>query len=564
MESSTTILGMIRGNVIYVPDYQRAYSWEISNSKSERRQVDTFLNDLQDYLKSNVKTPYYFGHFLFEKKEGDTFAIIDGQQRLTTITIFIAALFFSIKSERELSKGERIIYDDMIERYGEYHFATVGYDKQLFYDYVIDGRKKDHNGIETTSGQRIVKAYDFFVGRLSQLPIQERETYLQAVVNATCTTHIVNGEAEAIQMFIFQNDRGKKPSNLEVIKAHFMYHIHIYGNNQKKVLMPEITERFENIYRFISSIEDFVSEDDVLTHTMKVYFNSLWEDNPLERVNNELAKPSQIDFIKNFSFALENSFQRICQLKKDRELNVNIEGSLLCRRYDIVLPFYIKAYNNDMPAAEINRMSKVIGDIVLRDAIIKTRADLRSRLNDLFQKIEKSSDDITNRIEYMKQTTDWWWAYWNNDSLKNAIEGNWNSNYHWIAKIILWKYENYLIETEGKSGYASICYNSIKDPHLEHIAPQTEKDSEQIATGYDTYDDDFKEHYLYSIGNFLLLSAPHNESIGNKPFEKKRVTYDQLRQQREIQKMTESDHIWNREKIQKRKDKIITFVLENL
>ena len=526
--------------------------------------MDTFLKDLEDYLKSNVETPYYFGHFLFEKKEGDTFAIIDGQQRLTTITIFIAALFFSIKSERELTKGEKILYDDMIERYGEYHFATVGYDKQLFYDYVIDRRKKDHNGVETTSGHRIVGAYDYFIEKLSQMTIHEREAYLQAVVNATCTTHIVNGEAEAIQMFIFQNDRGKTPSNLEIIKAHFMYHIHIYGSNKKNVLMPEITERFEKIYRSISYIEDFVNEDDVLAHTMRVFFNSLWEDNPIERVNNELAKPSQIEFIKNFTFALENSFQRICQLKKDRERDVNIEGSLLCRRYDIVLPFFIKAYNNDMSTAEISRMAKVIGDIVLRDAIIKTRADLRSRLNDVFQKMEKSSDDIVNRIEYMKHTADWWWAYWNNEVLSNAVEGNWYSNYHWIAKIILWKYENYLIETEGKGGYAPISYNSIKDPHLEHISPQTEKEGEQVATGYDTYDDDFKEHYLYSMGNYLLLSAPHNESIGNKPFEKKRATYNQLRQQREIQEMTDSDCLWNREKIQKRKEKIISFVLEYL
>lgn len=562
MESSTTILGMIRGNEIYVPDYQRAYSWEIGKSKSEKKQVDTFFADLEDYLKSNVNTPYYFGHFLFEKKDGYVYAIIDGQQRLTTITIFIAALFSSIKKERDLSKGERILYDDMIERYGEYHFATVVYDKQLFYDYVINGTKKDHYGVETTSGHRIVNAYDYFIERLSQIPMQEREAYLHVVANAACTTHIVNGEAEAIQMFIFQNDRGKKPSNLEVIKAHFMYHIHIYGSDQKRVLMPEITERFEKIYRSISTIEDFVNEDDVLTYTLKVFFNSLWDDNPVERVNRELAKPSQIKFIRDFSMALEKSFQRICQLKLDKERDVNIEGALLCQRYGIVLPFFIKAYNNDMPLMEISHMAKAIGDIVLRDAIINTRAQLHSRLNDVFQKMENSAEVIINRIEFMKHTTDWWWAYWNNEAMKNAIEGNWNANYHGIAKVILWKYENYLREKEGKGGYLPLSYSSIEKPHLEHISPQTE--NEQLATGYDVYDEDFLEHSLLSIGNFLLLSATHNESIGNRPFEEKRSSYNNLRQQREIQEMTESDHLWDREKIQRRKEKLVAFVLENL
>jgi hypothetical protein len=61
----------------------------------------------------------------------------------------------------------------------------------------------------------------------------------------------------------------------------------------------------------------------------------------------------------------------------------------------------------------------------------------------------------------------------------------------------------------------------------------------------------------------LLLSAPHNESIGNKPFTTKRKSYTQLAQQREIQKMTEENMIWDREKIEARKIKLINFILAN-
>ena len=50
MEVSTTIAGMIRGNQIVVPDYQRAYS-----------------------------PPYYFGHLLYEKTGETAYAVIDGQ-----------------------------------------------------------------------------------------------------------------------------------------------------------------------------------------------------------------------------------------------------------------------------------------------------------------------------------------------------------------------------------------------------------------------------------------------------------------------------------------------------
>lgn len=563
MESSTTIIGMTRGNLIFVPDYQRAYSWDTGKKDSDlKKQVNTFLNDLQDYLRSDVVTPYYFGHFLYEKIGDNKYAIIDGQQRLTTIVIFVSALFKSIAHERELTESEEVILEDMIKRKSSYKFSTVQYDNQLFRDYVIDHLKKDHYGIETTSGHRLVAAYDYFQDKLQIMNLTTREALLSAVVNASCTTHIVNGEAEAIQMFIFQNDRGKKPSNLEIIKAQFMYNIHIYGGEDTEALIQEVKNRFEHVYRSISDIEEFVDEDAVLTHTLKIYFNSLWESNTIERINAEITKPDRLDFIKNFTIELDRSFNNISRLNKDRKESVFIEGALLCGRFDIILPFFIKAYTNGIELKEIERMAKALGDLVLRDVVIKTRADLRSRLDGVFKSFSTSIEEIIERINYMKYTTDWWWAYWNNDTLKNAVESNWYSNYHSIAKIILWKYENFLIEKEGKAGYAPISYSSIKNPHLEHIAPQTE--NEEVAAGYDTYDEDFKEKYLLSLGNFLLLSAPHNESIGNRPFASKRESYNQLKQQREIQIMTENDCVWDRVKIAERREKIVNFILEYL
>ena len=54
MESSTTIKGMTQGNQIFVPNYQRAYSWEVGKNPSEKKQVETFLADLEDYLASKA------------------------------------------------------------------------------------------------------------------------------------------------------------------------------------------------------------------------------------------------------------------------------------------------------------------------------------------------------------------------------------------------------------------------------------------------------------------------------------------------------------------------------
>lgn len=69
MDSLTNISRMLSGNNIYVPNYQRAYSWDTEfDPNKTARQVNTFLIDLQDYIKSASSSRYYFGHFLFEEK----------------------------------------------------------------------------------------------------------------------------------------------------------------------------------------------------------------------------------------------------------------------------------------------------------------------------------------------------------------------------------------------------------------------------------------------------------------------------------------------------------------
>ena len=122
-------------------------------------------------------------------------------------------------------------------------------------------------------------------------------------VNASCTTHTVNDEAEAIQMFIFQNNRGKKPSDLEIIKAQFLYNIHLYASDEaeKHELVSEIKNRFEEVYKYVSIIEDKVKEDDALIYTLRVFFNSLGEKNAVQKTYSELEKDTRIVFIRDFT-----------------------------------------------------------------------------------------------------------------------------------------------------------------------------------------------------------------------------------------------------------------------
>jgi Protein of unknown function DUF262/Protein of unknown function (DUF1524) len=559
MEASTTIRKMIAGNKIVVPTYQRAYSWDTPFPKSDRNtQTNVFLEDLEEYSKSNANTPYYFGHFLFEERNQE-FNVIDGQQRLTTIVIFLSSLFAKLKSIRPLTDPEEICYEDIVKRRNVIRLSTVDYDNQLFIDYVIEQTKVDHNGIDTESSRRIVRAFDFFNERLASKDENYLTKMLSIVSESACSTHPVQSESEAIQMFIFQNDRGKQPSNLEIIKAQFMYNVHLHGNEDRDALMVEIKNRFERIYKSISSIEYRINEDDILLYTLRVHFNSLWETNSIEKINKILVDGNPINFIQSFTRSLSNSFEHLSLFfgKHERE-NFSIHSLITLGGISIAIPFIIKAYKYALTIDEISVLCSSLEGLVLRHRLIGTRADMTSRMNDVFEKFtedNKETSPIIKRVEWMKTTSEWWWAYWSNEKLRDSLQGGIN---HSVAKYLLWKYEVHL-ERQGKSGYSPTRFDRIISPELEHIAPTTEPEAK--PHGYCDYDDEFRNQYLNCLGNYLLLSKSHNCAVGNISLNQKLATYDYNNQQREVKNLVSKDGIWSKEIIQKRKDKIITAII---
>lgn len=554
------------GNKIVVPNYQRAYSWDTPLKNEDRNtHTDVFLSDLEEHNKSNARSQYYFGHFLFENRnaEDNEFSVIDGQQRLTTIVIFLSALFAKLKTIRDLREDEEDCYEDMVKRRSTIRFSTVDYDDQLFVDYVIGRTNCDHPILNTESQRRIVRAFDFFEEKLADKGEEYLTSMLSIISKSTCSTHQVQDESEAIQMFIFQNNRGKHPSNLEIVKAQFMYNVHLHGGHEKSSLIEEIKNRFETIYSSISLIEYNINEDDVLLYTQRVYFNSLSETNALDRINRKLSEEGALDFIREFTDSLEKSFQYLSKFfDRDQRDCFEIYSLVTLGGIAIAFPFIIKAYKYGLTMNDIKTLCSSLEKLVLRHRLIGTRADMSVRINGKFKEFNESNKcikPITDRIEWMKTTKEWWWAYWNNEKLKESLQGDIPRP---VAKYLLWKYEIHL--QQDNPGYLPRRLDDItKDPELEHIAPSTEP--QKKPHGYDEYDEKFRNEYLNCLGNYLLVSGSHNSAIGNLPFAKKHKSYGILEQQREIQQLVPDpkNEIWSKEIITKRKEKIIAFIVDN-
>lgn len=75
-----------------IPDYQRPYRW----GTDEALQL---LDDLEECLERDLGDPYFLGSLVLVQRSEAEFEVIDGQQRLTTLTILFSVL-------RDLSTGQ--------------------------------------------------------------------------------------------------------------------------------------------------------------------------------------------------------------------------------------------------------------------------------------------------------------------------------------------------------------------------------------------------------------------------------------------------------------------------
>lgn len=70
----------------FIPSYQRPYAWTVD-------QASELFDDLYDFFLNEKEDTYFLGSIVLIKEENKPHAeVIDGQQRLTTLTVLLAAL----------------------------------------------------------------------------------------------------------------------------------------------------------------------------------------------------------------------------------------------------------------------------------------------------------------------------------------------------------------------------------------------------------------------------------------------------------------------------------------
>ncbi|HHE8908604.1 TPA: DUF262 domain-containing protein, partial [Haemophilus influenzae] len=69
-----------------IPNYQRPYSWEVEN-------IEQLFDDLYDFFQGDTEETYFLGSVVVIKKDHFPESyVVDGQQRLTSLTILLSVL----------------------------------------------------------------------------------------------------------------------------------------------------------------------------------------------------------------------------------------------------------------------------------------------------------------------------------------------------------------------------------------------------------------------------------------------------------------------------------------
>ena len=97
-----SILSLFTGdkNQYVIPPYQRPYSWT-------EEQCEELFNDLQRAFEDDNTNEYFLGNIVIASSHEDKnrLEVIDGQQRLTTLTLLIKAFLFFDKDNKKLENS---------------------------------------------------------------------------------------------------------------------------------------------------------------------------------------------------------------------------------------------------------------------------------------------------------------------------------------------------------------------------------------------------------------------------------------------------------------------------
>lgn len=601
---------MFNEKIFRIPDYQRGYAWRNQNINGQI--VGQLVDFWEDLVRLDKDRKHYTGVITLERASEEQYRtwieelwiikskgykpyfIVDGQQRLMTIIILLQTIVEFIGEDGRLN------YDSVKEIRKKYIFEQkdgsinrtyiFGYEKDNPSNEFLRTRIfKEHSftnvDTETTYTLNLENAKKFFLENLKKLSIEQiEEIYIKTTQNLLFNEYIIEDDIDVCVAFETMNNRGKKLSNLELLKNRLIYISTLISDadeEEKSSLRLKINDCWKTIYEYLGKNKENPLDDDefLRIHWIMYYTYSRRRGDDYARFLFTKKFVAKLVYSNDISSCvMDNDSQEnaiddeveddddACGEDMSRNLVVGIAEitayveslqKSVKKWHDIRNPFSSQKLSGDEQnfLDKINRLGiSYFGPLILASCCA---TEDKEKLVCLFKSIERFifllfriSQQRTNtgsskfyrmakEVFYkqssiddaIKELNEWVGNYFDLEAFRKYIRtkfslGKKNGFFGWEGlRYFLYEYELSLFRDSKTSNQKILWEKFINKKDcltIEHILPQdASKQCWQHKFG--KFSQEQQNKLTNTLGNLLALSQPKNSALLNDCFEEKKV-----------------------------------------
>ncbi len=533
---------MVGNGIIYsVPRFQRDYSWTAI-------EWDDLWQDIEGLFEEGGEEEHYMGYLVLQSKDSKNYDVIDGQQRLTTLSILVLAFLGNLK---------KLIEDDIEpeknqQRLDQLRSTFIGYldpvtlipksklnlnrnNNNLYQTYLVPLETAPKRNLKATE-HLMRKAYDWFFNAVKQKFSSNRRgdilaQYIDSLSDKLFFTVIkVNDELNAYKVFETLNARGVKLSSTDLLKNYLFAVVHNHGSDERE--MTELDNRWERLVGLIGS--------DSLPDFLRTYWNSqnrfVRHSELFKRIRESISSKGEV-----FSLMrdLESSAHIFAALPSGEDAlwtNEQKKYVKILRMFNVrqLYPLLLSGYKK-FSEADFTSLLRSCCVISFRYNIIGNLATNEQErvYNRLAVELSTNSistlQDLINALGTLYVSDDKFRADFSEKELRTTQARNKR-----VVRYILFEIEKHV--SNNAYDFESDSYN------LEHIMP------ESIQEGWDNIEDRDHDQFVYRLGNMTILNKSVNRDLGNTDFLTKKAKY--LESEFALtQRVANENSEWNPERI---------------
>ena len=494
-----------------IPVYQRNYDWTTGQCKQ-------LLDDIFEVGISKKMNAHFIGSIVYVHDDVYTatrikeLTVIDGQQRLTTLTLIYLVLHRLAKELKNEGLENEISETYLINKFSPEEEKlklrpTDNNDRALKY------LLRSDNNEEYTDFSKLIDNFNYFKGRITE---DNHQTVLKGLSKLMFVEVSLDREKDDPQrIFESLNSTGLELAQADLIRNYILMGLNRRDQNKIYQNYWEVIEKLAkdetlNVSRVSDFIRDYLTlENKNIPNKGKVYleFKIKYPTSTLDELEKNLSGIKSL--VKHYNKLLnpknENDKEIRLQLDYINRLEINVAYPFLMKVYD--------DYFNSVIGKEIFlAVLDLVQSFTWRRFILGLPTNALNKIfMSLYDKVEHTNYLFSIQKSLLQRTGVQ--RFPKNSELIDAIK---------VKDVYNIKSKNraYLLERlENFDNKEPVLIDGNQDITVEHIFPQNPDPKWKIELGNDEFNF-IKENYLNTIGNLTL--SGNNGKLGNKSFIDKR------------------------------------------